>query len=528
MGQNMNEALRNGLRRDARMPLGTPFLSECRNLKVSEFGLVEFESFADVFPGVPVRHPFPQYFKGKGKSLLAAGDQIYTVDETTFQHSGEFTINALSTYDIYAATTKRAIPRADGAWQFVDFHSTWFLFNGDSIIFKTLEPLGGASGSTVLQAREAFIQDRYNTNGITIRTGCDFRGRMLMGGFDPTNFWNPGWDTEWAAQVKEGIAWGFPMGAPEKNWIWWSSIGGGDLLNFFLPARAIEDVASIDDVYSTILSKERYVFGWERNESNFMPMDWQGAVLVVKPLRNHIFVGGEDGISAVTPHNTEIGSTFGLEENLLRIGIASRTAVGGSLKRLIFLDNNGTLWSIDNDLNLERLGFEEYLKQMIGNEITICFDPEFSEYYISDKNVSFVLAKDKLSERGKVVTSVYNAIRSNDLPDLVGVEGPSTIDSEINIVSSIFRVESAGNLSKVRVIGEALKGLSIEIRSRYSTLDDFELVASSPLDPLGVARVNVSGQEFEVRLVGEPIDGMKIVDIIPEFVDRMEFSTALG
>ncbi len=511
---SIKEQLAAGLRPDQYVGLNAKFMQECSSMRLSPFGLLPMEpvnfametAFLSAL-GVTVSHPFPQLFKGKGVTLLADEDKVYLVDESTW------IATEITTYDVYDPATPKSIT-AGGAWQFVDFHTTWFLFNGNCQVFPT----------KWLHDTKVFVQE-----DVTMSTGCDYKGRMLAGGFNSDDIWSKGLyqlnvenlnngafatdaTVEWtlganwawnsggyiehsagaaanayqddedmdvrmrsgveytvvftvdnmtagdvrvfvggtigttrivdgtytqvltastagtvillpstdfdgritnislkATTTPKAIEYGFTQGAPNTNWIWWSQIGGGDLMQFFLPETVtlgIDEAPSISGVGGYDESNPLYLAHARRVSAGFMPMDWQGAVQNIRPMEDVVMVYGEDGISAVRAFQEPV-PTFGLMENLLRVGIASRNAVGGDQKQQVFLDASGVLWMVSGDLSLKRLGYREYFAQMLGNEITISYEPGQRVFYISDTNISFVLNEFGLTEWPQRLTSVF-------------------------------------------------------------------------------------------------------------------------
>ena len=220
----VNESLKNGLKPDSRVPNGSQTLDVCDYLRPTVFGLKDFiditqpmtDSYITSTLGETILFPHPQLFRGAGITLLCFIDAIYEVDESTWTAT-EITFYTAAQFD--SANPAAGTITSGGAWHFVDYHSTWVLFNGVSTIWNT-----------------AHLDKPIVTSDVTINTGCDLKGRMFMGGFDPTDFYAlADWPTYWE---------GFDSNVPEQisqalrtmstgagsNWAWWSTIGGGDML----------------------------------------------------------------------------------------------------------------------------------------------------------------------------------------------------------------------------------------------------------------------------------------------------------
>lgn len=222
---SFDEALRVGLKNDSRIPNGVPVLDVCTGLRPTRFGLKDYltitqpmtNSYLTATLGGTLGWPFPQLIRGKAVTLLCFETSVFEVNEA------DWTATALTLYD--AADFGDTVPGTDtitagGPWHFMDFHDTWVLFNGISTIFKT-----------------AYYTHPVILNDVTIKTGADMKGgRAYMGGFTPSNFYAlADWPTYWKSlldnspaeirQLAETMS-----GGAGTNWVWWSTIGGGDLL----------------------------------------------------------------------------------------------------------------------------------------------------------------------------------------------------------------------------------------------------------------------------------------------------------
>ena len=219
-----DEALKIGIKNDARVQNGAQVLDVCTGLRPTRWGLKGYINITQPFTdnyltstlGGALGWPFPQLFRGAKVTLLCFVNTIFLVDET------DWTATELLLYD--AADFGNTTPGAGsitsaGPWHFMDFHDTWVLMNGTTTIFKT-----------------GYYFLPIATDEVTIKTGCDIKGRAVMGGFDPSNFyaladWPAYWltlDDNAPAEIR-ARALEMANGAG-TNWAWWSTIGGGDLL----------------------------------------------------------------------------------------------------------------------------------------------------------------------------------------------------------------------------------------------------------------------------------------------------------
>ncbi len=410
--QSLKPSILAGLRQDSRFERNRPCLSDCSFSKVLPFGIrphqiiTEMISDNNLLTGqinnghsdVVKVFPFPHIIRGKGVTLLMDDTYIYQVSE----NGANSTLTALATFDFttpanpYNGGDAYLLPNSPARpWQFADLHDSWFLFNtnGD-VVFKTKWE----------DSTKVFVVDE-----VTVRTGCTFNGRMIMGGFNESDFWTADHIAIWTTILSSNFAaWGFdlPDGAtiaPKRNWVWWSCIGGGDTLGFFDAvkwAQGSEGIGTDDSYTSTV---PFFLDMLRVGQSAFLVMPFQGFVVRTLPLGNNVMVYGTDGIAAIFPSAAPGVPTFGLRGEVLPIGVDYGSMIGGTDKRHVFLDRNHTLWTIDADLQLTRLGYEEYFTSVSHYQIS--HDPEYDEFYISNEEACFVLANGKLSEYPGVVNS---------------------------------------------------------------------------------------------------------------------------
>lgn len=375
------EALKKGLRNREQDKKGLDNLVTCTFLKPGDFGLEPFVTPTQPVSGaeltansITVGTSGPQYFKGKSRSFVLEATKLWELDEDAG------TLTQITTYDFVDQVSTKSIPSGE-LWQASDNNDFWCFWNGQCLL--TLKPYS--------TGERAFVND---TN--TINTGCLWKGRTFFGGFDPSDYYSTQWETEWESKYSQLIAWDsrFGLGGPAENWVWWSSIGGGDT---FLSQGGALDVTSSSDGISGLPSgtqvedDELYTFYSLRNEAGFMPMPWQGKPTTIKPLGRYVIVYGENGVSALNPIVNPV-PTMGLVPDVLNIGVPFRGLVCGNEQMHYFVTNQGVLYKINAELQVERLGYEEFLLPMVGSydKQQMAFDPNRGDVFISDSSFAYM------------------------------------------------------------------------------------------------------------------------------------------
>lgn len=474
----IDKAFQQGLRIDSFSQKNAEFLSTCVGCRTSEFGVVPEVTLNSKFD--VEGFPFPQLFRGQAVTLLCGETEISTVSELT----SPWEASAITVYDAYDAATPFAIS-ADGVWHFVDFYNVWLLFNGTTSVFKT--NIAGMFGET---------NYAFATDDVTINTGCSFRGRALFGGFDPSSYSTPDWNAFWQHWLDK-CAVQFPnVSSLGWNFVSWTTIGGGDLLNVFYPDLAVNGVIEQDE--SRSINDSMLLELWQRNELGFMPMPSQGAVLCVKPLGNGVVVYSEDGVVYLPLVSSPV-PTFGMHV-LPAPGIVGRGAVGGDDFEHIFIDPSGDVWALGTDLKLQRLRYKNHISSILEGEVTISLDKENKDYYISGENTdgeaeTYILSKYGLSKSGKAVNScVWN--RS----ELIGICSTPGLISYVSSDIIDFGIPDIKTVGMIEIEGQGLDAVYVSCDYRYDSVSAFTTSDWIKFNAMGFAYIGKSAKEFRINL----------------------------
>ncbi len=475
------DSFKTGLRPSSKLGLNIDALTECKNAKVSHEGLIPYEKV--VMPisdstllskAITVEFPFPQMFKGKGVTLLATANRIFTVDTSDWSLT-ELVISGTIT--------------GSGIWHFIDMYDYWFLFNGTDIVYKSNKSALTGNPTTIFAVQTPFVN-----------TGTYHKGRTFMGGFDST-FWSDSWKhllDKWEGDLPKGYTVTPTMG---PNFVMWSMVGGGDTLWLF---------DAVYSIYGTRLDSERSIAQpklfeyFKRNDLGFMPMPWQGEVKAIHPLGKNVIVYGDDGISALV-QVTEPVSTYGLR-HLLDVGVAGRGAIGVSDNRHIFIDNAGFLWELNINLELKRLNYQEFFTSYPDGDIIISYDNEDDEFYLCNSTTNYILSKG-LGAGNQAISSVFNINGSmvGITEDLVRIDSDNNdINDEFLVVTDTFDLGTRGlkNLSFVDLGIDTTDTITVAIDYRYNKASSFTRSSFKPVNNEGYVYMNISGLEFRLVIKG--------------------------
>lgn len=242
-----------------------------------------------------------------------------------------------------------------------------------------------------------------------------------------------------------------------------------------------------------------------RNEFGMCPLPWQGTVLCQKRLGETVICYGDGGVTALVPYSAAVNGMAPMDIHGLGmgVGIASRSAVGGSYDEHVFVDNAGELWRLGTDLVAQRIGYGYIFADLLDNQILINFDPHRREYYISGYTGSayecYVLTSTGLGRAPFVPTSLQFLEGG-----LVGIlQGSTATGAEI--ITNRFGGSSPRAIDEVESVTLTTRdvdttGWTVYVEYRFDVGAVWSTSSGVVTDIRGYARMNISGLEFRVRL----------------------------
>jgi len=474
--------LTQGLRSDPRVPRNSPALVTLKNAKPSPVGLVPIERVVNPFDpriGSDANWPLPQLFKGRSRTFLADRHAVYFVNEE------DWSLYPLDLYLYESPNTLVQTLPIGNPWQLIESYDSWLLTNGQCVVFSINDE----------QLRKVYVV----TNSV-FETGCEHRGRFVVGGFDPENAPPADWQSYLRAKVGDTLV---DSRVKEQslsfggNFVLWSSIGGGDFPFWLWHLSAAKysyyvKGAPYGDDNPLLFERMRHsTFG-------FMVMPWQGRVRVMKPLGDSIVVYGDHGIALMFLAQT----TYGLRL-LKNFGIHAH-AVGGDESEHVFMDGKGNLWRINAQLQFELLGYREFLYPMMEGEVQISYVGELDlgrEYVISDGHQTYHLTQSGLcqSTQSYVTSAIYTA------GGVVGVATHADYldDNEMMLCTDWTDFGEGLAIKKVGWIqlgNRVQSGVKLEVAVdyRFSKHEDGRRSRFTIVNNEGAAYVGVSGTDFRI------------------------------
>ena len=471
----IQESFTKGLRTEETYLNEEGYLGECLNMKPYGGGLVSYEALTDPFSGGQVvNFPFPQFFRGQELALMLSATTLYELAIGSIP----WTKTAVSLYSPSLPTATSSIT-SDGLWHVIDLGPAFYAFNGTSSVFRTgLDRLESSAASTT-----------FVTDSVTINTGCSFRGRVYIGGLGSP--WNTLWQEIFAEWEEEADLNEIDLvtNGPAENWVMWSSIGGGDFPLWLVYPQGFAQL-QLGPTKEFILERLR------RNEFGWMPMHYSEVVQVMKPLGDYVVCYGADGIGAIIPRGADLGYRA-----IANFGILGRGAVGGDADGHIFVAQDGELWGLSPNLELQRFGYKEWFSGFSAVSTVNTYAPALKEWFIADGDNSYVFrGENGLSEiQDRYTSATY----------LDGVHyglASSGVSTTIRVLTGAHdnSRQALKYIHDIQVQYQDITGMTLELLYRYDSTSAFATLGPISVNPMGIVTFTCTALEFKIRIKGTP------------------------
>ena len=379
--------------------------------------------------------------------------------------------------------------------------------------------------------------------GVTIQTGAAYNeSQPFLAGFNPSDMFNcADWPTFLAtynANVPAQIA-ALPITAgADMNWVWWGTVGGGDLMWLFdmqinkYGSESGSGMGYQDDLLtSSELVDYDYLLFFElmkRNEFGMRPMPWQGKCLGAKQLGRHMMIYGglsnqeilstsetgrvlnkqmPGGIAGLNPSGNFWGMDF-VRQLPQHVGIAGRGCFAGNEEVHLIYDELDNLWLINASLEAKRFNYSEFLTGF-GSDLLLTYNPHEKEFYISDGADTLMLNDNGLSKAPWHPTTL--AISQGAL---VGIARNDDNDTLIGITTE--QVTSQGILAWVQVVGKSNSSVpwTVAIDWRVDSRHTWTTTSAVTPDARGICYFNLPLLGMDYRVVLDGVTAYTLVEDI--------------
>jgi len=229
------------------------------------------------------------------------------------------------------------------------------------------------------------------------------------------------------------------------------------------------------------------------NEAGYRRCPYGGVVKNVRRLSNKIVGCSDKGITLLSPVNSPM-VTFGFTE-VYDKGIINKGAIDGSLNGLVFIDEDYNIVRISSDYSVNPIGYQRYIKELIGSDIIVNYDRIKGDYYIGNDVKTFLLSSKGLTEIQQHPSAIWAKDKvTYTLPDTV-----DDIDPEIN--TEVFNMEYSGQKTISSIESDAIGHTDAQAGVDYlNELGEWEVGDFTPINSMGNASVVASANMFRFKL----------------------------
>lgn len=511
---------KNGIRPEAFQGRNAQFLKAAQGRRCVEPGGLQplYSTTSAAFAGAA--HPYPLLAVAKrsvvsasGYPVIALGDRVAKAYDPV--GAAYLSISPKDWFADHAGGTSWTIP-AGKAWHFTETHGTWFAFNKTSMLFRT-----------------GWYPYVYGQSESLVNTGCFHKdGSMFFGGFDPTSGVWTAWSNflfAYNTYTSTDVA-NITFGALQKNHVWITHPKGGDLM-MFLDYDPFTHTLGNFMKYGTKQASHdtRWTSGnffildlLMRGLCGPVPMPWDGEVVRILSLGDHVVVYGTNGATAlvrtgmtrppwgIRPISGGFGDGFGVHHS--DAWNTYGPAAGGDDVH-IAMDSGGELWRIEasgDRVVSKRLGYSSQMAELIAaGDVVISYLPRRKEFYISSAGPTYLYNEFGLTRQPFNTSSVIQ-FGSKTVASLATHAASSNpyVYFETSVMSSEGR--QLPDVNWVKIVGDnsSAHPWRVGVFWRNKTTEGWQFTGYKTVDGRGVANgFKVSCSEFYIRAEADADDG---------------------
>ncbi len=507
---NFEQTLQNGLRRDDRSRINSPGFVELINLKPSPFGLAVPTELSNSFSNFSqaVSWPFPQIFRGRNITLIAEETTLRSVNESTTATT------VITTWNATDNTSQLALTSGGGAWQFTEIGDSWFLTNIENIVIFVPQ-----NGTKVVTASDKVI-NTISKIGETLLWG-GVTAASFFASQDWTDIFNA-WKIYLDEHGMRGVYIDEDLAADTSFVFYGTNAGAGTNWPLVLELALMGYPTSAQHarIQETLLDRIR------SGEMGMLPLDTQGPVYRIEEIGNSAIAFCADAVVRLDFSGGNL-----VQSALNTIGVGSRTAAGGSVKKLAYVDNKDFLWTISSGLESSREGFEEFMDNLTIASTLVVHDEENDEFHISDGTAatgasSFILTSAGLSQTARNVTSIIHSgsVTSafSSAPDFGAVsldgDGATIADGDfLGVTEAIdFGINGQKQITSIQLTAVGVSNLSAALDYNYDNSDTFTRTAFVSANDENIVWLLLPGNtatKFRIVVRGTPTIAAKMEQI---------------
>lgn len=312
-----------------------------------------------------------------------------------------------------------------------------------------------SNGVSVVSYQEGILMQNPS-NLPRFVTCCNFRGQLFVGGFS------------------------VPWESASMDFVGWSKPGSAD-------------------------------FTLDKSNTSGYDFAGVGEVLCVKNRAAGVFVGGTTGVCVYHPVASPVPG-FGKVVYDSIPGIASRSAVAGSLNDLFLIDSTGYLWVLQYEQAPKRLGYRKFFEPMLGTDIVGTYNPQEQAVYFSNEDVCYRFSEEGLSRHWQGFSSLWN-----DAGTILGLSKQLEQPGFYLETSSFdFGFGGLKTITSIEIEGSFDEPVYAALDWRTNISHSYRRTAWRRVNSVGVVRFPVTAYDFKL-ILGSQSQRARIDSIIVKY-----------
>jgi hypothetical protein len=243
----------------------------------------------------------------------------------------------------------------------------------------------------------------------------------------------------------------------------------------------------------------------EDNEAGYRRCPYGGTVYHTRRIGDYVIGYSSKGLVRISPVNSP-AATYGFDE-IGDIGLINQGAVNGNLQRHIFVGEDYILREValhgdlSKQYNVLELGYQQYMKQLAGEDIIVTYEPSDQNFYIGNSQKTFLLSPIGLTEVMQHPSAVWRCNNNSYmLPDTLDADKPL-------ICSEPFDMGYKGQKTVFVIESDAFSNTGGEVSVDYANdLVNWKTTAFTPINNMGIGTLIAAGNNFRFRLRFTSID----------------------
>lgn len=420
------------------------------------------------------------------------------------QANAAFTISGISA-KLIATVSDLGFSSTTKPFHMASFKKIWYLASDTGVLLCA--PICGTQGA--YSASDFSFNWRivyYPASTHQLGAMANFNERLYIGDFD---YDDSRYDSAEFQQyldifMKRHMGTMYENFQISRNVVFYGQWAGGDINYPFSADLALFGLldSTQSTAYASVINQSMRDGGM-----GFFELPLFGRLLRLVPLGSFLIAYCTNGVCSIQPVNEN--ANLHEVKVISQVGLSDKGAVAydEALPFHIYLGANGKLFIVNNEMSVRELGYEEFLLALDTNKATyppiLCADPDESEIYIGNSQVSYLRSRSGLGQIWTAVTSLYNS-ESDGLIGSVDDLSPGDGLAHLKTVALDYGTRSFKSVHDIEIGAYDVTDLKVRVHYKNDHSTTFYQTEWFTVINGGFTIPLVSGYEFAYELEFTP------------------------